>query len=57
MDWLKARWAESESRVAMAVMPVLVGLQASGKIDRSTLAMALGGAILAFVFPSQGAAP
>lgn len=51
-EWLKNRWSEPESRAAAATALATIAAELTGKMDLHTTALAVGAAVLAFVFPS-----
>ena len=52
LDWIRRRWAEPESRAAVAAALGAIGAALAGKMDTHTMALAIATAALAFVFPS-----
>ena len=55
--WLRNRWSEPESRVAVAAILGAVGSELTGKIDMHSMALLIATAVLAFIFPSTQPAP
>jgi hypothetical protein len=52
MKWLQARWAEPESRVAVAAILTSIAGIISGSMTVQTGVLAICGSILAFILPS-----